>query len=455
MSGRSLLFVSSTLWLVACAGTQNASEPEGVVDTIGADASLPRVDAGQSGGTGAGSTGGSAAAASANDAGLPAAAEGGPGTRADAGGRDAAQSGDAGPSMPADPPQNAYQLDCGQSAIVLEAAGDPKNRVNYVIAGDGYTEAELETTYVQHLREMLRVRFQPALEPYARYRKFVNICALKVASPRSGIGTARGDSAFGGYGNDETRLGYIDDAKVRAAIMRLLPSSIEVDWTAVVLNSNRWWNAGGRFMVWSGAHKDAGLAAQHEGGHSFQLLADEYGGNCTFSGDEARMRINVTKDGTNTAGKWDMWLDFNQMPGTGVQDLFEGAQYCDRGAFRPSEESVMNMLWDSSYFNSISLENAIRLIYDVVDPIDQATPATTSAPGVFTVDVVDPAVIKIDWYVDGMLHAKAGGRALDVPALRLPAGSHTIRAHAYDDTPWVRGDRAELEQSLSWTVQVP
>ena len=75
---------------------------------------------------------------------------------------------------------------------------------------------------------------------------------------------------------------------MRAAIQMLLPKEIEVDWTAVVLNGNRWWNAGGRFMVWSGGHKDAGLAAIHEGGHSFQQLADEYGGNCTFSGNTWR-----------------------------------------------------------------------------------------------------------------------------------------------------------------------
>jgi hypothetical protein len=443
-----LLHASAALALLACAGTQNGESAE-ETQQVGADASLtyPEGGAGSGGGT-AGA--GVADAASGGDARGPT-TDGGGG----AGGDGAQATGDASSMTTNDPPAPAYQLDCGESAIVLESAGDPKNRVNYVIAGDGYTEAELETTYVQHLREMLRVRFQPALEPYVRYRKFVNICALKVASPRSGIGTSRGDSAFGGYGNDQTRLGYIEDAKVDAAIMRLLPREIEVDWKAVVLNSNRWWNAGGRFMVWSGAHKDAGLAAQHEGGHSFQDLADEYGGNCTFSGDEARMRINVTKDRTNTAGKWDMWFDFDQNPGTGMQDVFEGAQGCDTGAFRPSDESVMNMLWDSSYFNAISLENGVRLIYDIVDPIDSSTPSNVTTPGVFTVDVIDPAVIKVDWYVDDVLKAEAGGRTLDVSALALPSGSHTIRARAYDDTPWVRGDRAELEQSVRWTVQVP
>ncbi|MFM2417649.1 MAG: hypothetical protein RL385_2372 [Pseudomonadota bacterium] len=348
-----------------------------------------------------------------------------------------------------------YVLDCGDAGIALESAGPPKNRVNYAIVGDGYTEADLGSTYLAHLKEMLRVRFLPESEVYLRYRKFVNICALKTPSPRSGIGETRGDSAFGGYGNDASRLGYVQDSKVTAAIARLLPKEIEVDWIAVVLNGNRWWNAGGQLMVWSGGHKDAGLAAMHEGGHSFFLLADEYGGNCTFNGRETEMRINVTRDGTGTAGKWSKWLDFTHAPGTGKQGIIEGAEYCDKGAYRPSQDSVMNSLWRSSYLNAISREQAVRVIYGMVQPIDDATPADTTAPGVFFVRVVDPKVIDVAWHIDGAEAPVAKGERLDVAALGLPKGKHSLRARASDNTPWVRGDRTKLEQTKSWSVDVP
>jgi hypothetical protein len=453
--GRALITVlGSGLLLLSCAGEHKggaSDDDSDEVETDGGDDG-DREEEGDSGGA-------SSDAGRVADAGRASGSDGGPSTRRDGGasGGDASVSTrDSGMAMtPSTPTGPGYKLDCGASGIVLEAAGNPKNRVNYIIVGDGYTEAELSTTYMKHLTEMLRVRFLPAAEPYPRYRKFINICALKTPSPSSGITETRGDSAFGGYGNDESRLGYIQDDKVRAAIMKLLPKEIEVDWTGVVMNDDRWWNAGGRFMVWSGGNKDAGLAAMHEGGHSYQLLADEYGGDCTFSGDEKSMRINVTKDMANTAGKWSKWLDFTQMPGTGQQGVFEGAQYCDEGAWRPTQDSVMNSLWRSSYFNAISLEQAVRLIYGMVKPIDSATPADTTAPGVFTVDVVDPALIKVDWYVDDALKAMAGGGTFDVAAQKLPSGMHTIRARAYDDTPWVRGDRKELEQSVSWTVQVP
>jgi hypothetical protein len=451
-----------SLWLIISLGLCACAEPQGDKDTDEQTGEVSKDSDASNGGDDDGDDAGGEGASERDSATSSPRSDAATAPRDDAGrangdagqpGRDGGQAApDGGGAVGGGSP---YALNCGESGIVLEAAGNPKNRVNYVIAGDGYTEAEFGTTYMKHLQEMLRVRFLPQSEPYPRYRKFVNICALKVASPSSGIGETRGDSAFGGYGNDESRLGYIQDDKVRAAIMRLLPKEIEVDWTAVVLNGDRWWNAGGRFMVWSGGHKDAGLAAMHEGGHSFQLLADEYGGNCTFSGEERSMRINVTKDMTTTANKWNKWFDFTQMPGTGKQGVFEGAQYCDKGAWRPTQDSVMNSLWRSGYFNAISLEQAVRLIYGMVKPIDSSSPADTTTPGVLTVDVVDPAVIKIDWYVDEMPKAMNGGRSFDVAAQKLSSGMHMVRARAYDDTPWVRGDRKELEQSVSWTIQVP
>jgi hypothetical protein len=371
------------------------------------------------------------------------------------GGSQMAGAGAGGSAEPVEPGPIDYELDCGESGEAMEGHGPPSNRVNYVIVGDGYTQNQLDTLYLEHVRKMLEPRFSPEFEPYARYRNFVNICALKVPSMQSGITMSRGDTAFDGYGNDQSRLGYVNNQKVSAKIEELLPAEVEVDWTAVVLNDSSWWNAGGRIMVWSGGHKDAALAAEHEGGHGFQLLADEYGGNCTYSGTEARMRVNVTMDRTNTADKWKKWLGFDHTPGTGMQATFEGAEYCDRGAFRPSDESVMNMLWDSSYFNAISRENAVRVIYDIVDPIDSSTPASTTTPQVLEVKVIDPAVLKIDWSVDGEVVAANGGASFDVAARGLTAGSHDISARVYDDIDWVRGDRAELEQTVQWKIQVP
>jgi hypothetical protein len=294
------------------------------------------------------------------------------------------------------------------------------------------------------------------MEPYRTYRNFINICALKVVSVDSGIVTGTGtggcpgppDTAFDGCGDDTSRLGHINRQKVDAAVGMLAPADMEVDWVGVMMNDAEWWNSGSNPMVWSGGHPDAALAAQHEGGHGFQDLSDEYGG-C------AGNRINVTSDSSMTEGKWTHWLGFNQDPGTGEQQI----RQCDGNKWAPTPQSVMNSLWNSPYFNSISLENAVRIIYEMVRPIDSHTATTVMAPQVLEVKVVDPAVIGVDWSVDGTVVAPGGGATFDVAAKGLTPGSHKISARAHDDTPWVPMDtphgRQDLEQVVEWTITVP
>jgi hypothetical protein len=121
----------------------------------------------------------------------------------------------------------------------------------------------------------------------------------------------------------------------------------------------------------------------------------------------------------------------------------------------------MNSLWASYYYNAISLEWAVRTIHEMVDPIDSHTPEDVSEPQLLEVAVIDPAVITVEWTVDGEPADGSGncGQSLDVVALGLAPGSHEVSARAFDDTPWVPSDspqgRGDLEQTISWTIVVP
>ncbi len=402
-----------------------------------------------SGGFGAGGTGGGGT----GSGGFGGGGSGSGGSGSDGSGGNGAGGFGGGGTLPPEP------LDCGPSALVLENAGPPRNRVNYIIAGDGYLESELGTTYVKHLEAMLKARFAGVGGPYARYRNFVNICALEVPSATSGLS---GPTAFDGYGDDESRLAYVNTQKFNAAIVNYLPASIEVDWKAVVLNNDRWWAAGGIPMIWSGAHAYAPEAALHEGGHSFHTLADEYsGGGPACNGGVEPYEINVTHNPQTTAGKWSLWRDYVQTPGTGTQDVFDGGRYCNPGdgLWRPSYNSMMRDLFaapPANYFNSISQEKIIRDLYAIVSPIDAHTSNhfTLTNPEKLEVFVIDPAVLKIDWSVDGEVVAAHAGGVAHIPALGLAAGAHTISARVYDDTPLVRGNRSSLEQTVTWQIVV-
>jgi hypothetical protein len=151
---------------------QPGSAGSGVV-TGGSSGAGPA--AGVGGAAGAPGAGGSAGAAG-GSGGAPGGAGGSGGSAAGAGGSPFGGNGGTGGAPP--------PLDCGPEGWAVENNGPPSNRVNYVILGDGYTSATVDTTLVEHINVMLARRFEhESGEPYGRYRQFVNICVMKAVRP--------------------------------------------------------------------------------------------------------------------------------------------------------------------------------------------------------------------------------------------------------------------------------
>jgi hypothetical protein len=353
----------------------------------------------------------------------------------------------------------------------LENHGPPANRLNYVIVGDGYSEAELEPggTLDQHLEAAMTKRFSAIGQPYLRYRNFINICVLRI--PSSPI---CGSSEFGCCGDDSSRLANCNTGAVIAALNANLPDSFELDLRSVVLNGSSWWNSGGTMMMWSGGNKDAGGAALHEGGHGFHSLADEYG-NCELGrvSSEASYGVNVSLTDETSGGKWDGWLGYDHDPGTGLQGFFA----CDGGStWRPTSNSMMNQLFgddpDTSY-NPVSKEKIVMDIWRAVQsPYDSVAPAAgpVSNPETLAVNVIDPAVINVDWTVDGSVVAMNGGPNYAILALGLAPGMHTVTARAYDNAGidlvrqvpgttfnrqyWGSGAMGHSDKTVTWTVTI-
>jgi len=348
-------------------------------------------------------------------------------------------------------------LDCGGNAMVIENGGPPSNRVNFVILGDGYSAAELDTLYPMHVRTYTTKRFSdPIGQPYLRYRKFVNICAIKIPST-----PICGSSALGCCGDDTSRLATCNAEAANRAFTENLPASLEIDWRAVVLNGSSWWNTGSALMLWSGGNGDAAGGALHEGGHAFHQLGDEYG-DCSGG-----RRVNGHTEGGMTGGKWDQWVGYTQTPGTGLQDFYP----CEGNDWRSTENSMMNSLFGNdpnTSFNAVSREKIImdiwRLITSPWDSVDPPPGAVTS-PTELTLNLIDPAVISVDWTVDGVV-TTTGGPTFDVAAANLASGTHVVSARAYDNagmdliraktgTDYHRRYWASnAQKTVSWTVTI-
>ena len=134
--------------------------------------------AGVSGSAGSTTTGGSGGAATGGTAGTGmGGAPGGMGGTAGSGIAGSFVGGGMG-GAPMQPP-----LNCGGKGTAVENDGPPANRLNYVIVGDGYSEAQLPTggTLDMHIQAAMTKRFSdPIGQPYLRYRKFVNICVIRL-----------------------------------------------------------------------------------------------------------------------------------------------------------------------------------------------------------------------------------------------------------------------------------
>jgi hypothetical protein len=335
-------------------------------------------------------------------------------------------------------------LDCGPMGWAVENHGPAANRVNYAVLGDGYTSADNAAggKFEQNLNTMLTKRFSAVIgQPFGRYRNFVNICGIKINS----TGAICGSSALGCCGDNSSRLANCNMTAVNSAFSAL-PASFSLDWRAVMLNGNSWWNTGSSTMLWSGGNADAAGASLHEGGHGFHQLADEYGtctgascgantmGSASAGTGAAEAEVNTCGNPMTTDGKWDKWIGFNQEGATGVQGTWNGSRYV-ANEYRPSANSMMNSLFGNNVntsFNAPSREQIVMSIWRIVKPIDSTEPAAgaVSNPAMLKVNVIDPAVINVDWSVDGTMMVN-GGTTLNTSS--LAAGTHTITATAYDN----------------------
>ncbi len=344
--------------------------------------------------------------------------------------------------------------------VTVQQTGPDSNRVDMVFLGDGYTAGELSTTYTANVNGLVDYLFNggQVTDPFGRYRNFFNVYKVNVASAQAGAddpanGTQVSTALNATYRFDGVtdRLLYISDS-LGFSVMNaaLAGTGITPDMRFVAVNSAKYGGGGGQFAVFAGNNPSSFDVALHEMGHSFAHLADQYDYNdgTVYSGPEFS-EPDVT---TNPAGtKWSAWLGYDQ-PGIGVIGAYEGAHYSQFGAFRPSLNSKMRSLGQP--FDAIGREAFVLNFYAQLHPIDSYTgnAAPLADPMSISVAVIDPAVILVRWIVDGVVVADAAPELLSVETLRLAPGAHTVTAHAYDPTDWVRGDRSTLEQDVSWSI---
>jgi hypothetical protein len=366
------------------------------------------------------------------------------------------------------------------SRAAVQRCGAPKNRVNLVFIGDGYTTEGL-SLWAAHV-DGLWNEIQTTAAPYARYRNFINVYRVDIESKQTGIDDPdKGifvDTALDGTNSCiDWMMGLcqVDWKKTHAAIDAGM-EGIPVHWRLVGLHTHIFLGAThyppeGTLAVYATDVPEAFNIATHEGGHGFHGLGDEYvvdtGKDATYTDAEPNWP-NLTKDPTGS--KWKRWQGFAEPDLGGPVGAYEGgmANY-GKGIYRPSPQSRMNAF--THELDAIGKESAIRSIYAHVHPVDEHLPNASAIQGCEPpwLHVVDPEVIKLQWFVDGVRVEGASAESLDLCRRGVPSGTHVVRARAYDEVldhafsdntaphplDLVREGAEALEESVEWTVTIP
>ncbi len=384
----------------------------------------------------------------------------------------------------------------------IQSTGSPANRLDVLVVGDGYTAAQ-HARFLGDVNTLLASFFD--LTPYGEYRDFLNITALFVPSREAGADhppyradcqagdltcctdpDALADPRAGSFADtsfDATyctlgvqRLLTVNDLKVLAA------AAAAPDWDLilVLVNDPTYGGSGGGVAVVSSDTR-ATQIAQHELGHSFSLLADEYDEaypgypGCSDVIGVTSCESNVTDEVLRERIKWSPWI----LPGTPLPTppddvafaaavgLFEGARYRTTGMYRPRRHCLMREL--GTGFCEVCRQAFVLRLYQGgwgvpaagVDPIDPGSesPPPGSVPAVanqaldFRVRLVRPTAtpaLAVSWWVDGEPIADAVGDSLAWTPSHV--GLFHVELAVYDATGFVGPQIAVPVSRREWDV---
>lgn len=389
-------------------------------------------------------------------------------------------------------------------------SGSPANRVDLVILGDGYTAAQA-SKFISDAQSVISDFF--SITPLLEYANYFNLYTLLVASPESGADHPAYDDQCG-Y-SDPTCCGDpymlsdpLQGQMVNTAfdsrfcafwIHRLLVANyskvVEAagaipDWDTLLLlvNDSTYGGSGGSRLAVISMHSLAVDVAQHEFGHSFGDLADEYDSaypgypNCS---DDPSLFLppcetNVTDINVRQQIKWLPWiLNATPIPTPenpiydGVVGLFEGARYRSTGMYRSGLYCLMQSLGEP--FCQVPSQSLVLKLYQggwgtpwdgirLIEPgstlpITPTLNLTHPATQVFSADLLNPIggpPLEVTWLDNGLPIAGANMEVFTYTTRSNASGLHAITLHVKDATNLVNPlmDQDELDMEHTWMVSV-
>lgn len=228
--------------------------------------------------------------------------------------------------------------------------GSPANHMDYVFVGDGYTAAEMAKWRADAQAVINGYLADPL---FNANRSSMNVYRVDIPSNQSGV-----DEPDKGIYKDTAMDGYFYCANIDrllcvnyTKVLNIVGSVLQPDQRDVIIvvsNSTRYGGSGGQVATLSMSSQSIEVAL-HEIGHTAFGLADEYDyGSCSLNGEPSE--LNVSRNGMRNVKWGDLIAASTSVPtppgayANGTVGVFQGAQYCPSGKYRPTENSRMRTL---------------------------------------------------------------------------------------------------------------
>ncbi len=389
--------------------------------------------------------------------------------------------------------------------VEVEAATAASNRIKLLVMGDGYMNAEA-AKFSSDAAAITADFF--TLSPYSIYKNYFTVRYLFKPSVQSGADHPPYSPSCSYYDatccsdpemlSDPLRGQMVNtafDSRFCAnGIHRLLvPSFTKVlaaasavpDWDTILLivNDTTYGGSGATNMATISLDYWAVDTAQHEYGHSFVDLADEYESaypgypSCSDApGSSLPCEANVTDVKARASIKWRSWIQSTTLIPTpnnplydGLVGLFLGARYQSMGMYRSGYSCIMRDL-GAPYCQVPSQAFVLRLYkgdgitpgISLIEPrsMSPATPTVYVTPGVpktFHADTLGPVggpSVQITWLKNGVPVPGITGNTY-TPTLTTP-GKVLITMRVKDRTTLVKPAMAGtlLQDQYTWTAVV-
>ena len=172
--------------------------------------------------------------------------------------------------------ERAAPPDAG-ALITLQRSGDPQDKVDFLILGDGYTLAE-RGKFEQQARKVMELLFQQS--PFKEHRKDFNVWGLCPPARESGISrpstgvhkrTPLG-TTYDAFGSERYVLTFENKA------FRDIAAQAPYEFVEILANAETYGGGGihNLYSTASAGNSTIGYLFVHEFGHHFAGLADEY-----------------------------------------------------------------------------------------------------------------------------------------------------------------------------------